>query len=69
MKNQLTNLNMVKEVAKKTPPKADPNCEHVKTGSKYQCTEIFNCCNCGGNDCGCGYCFSCKACDYCKENG
>ena len=31
------------------------------------CHDHFNCCDCGGNDCGCGYCFSCNACDYCKS--
>ena len=32
------------------------------------CSDFFNCCDCGGNDCGCGYCWSCKACDNCKED-
>lgn len=27
--------------------------------------EMYNCCDCGGTDCGCGYCFSCNACDDC----
>lgn len=31
------------------------------------CHDHYNCCDCGGNDCGCGYCFSCNACDYCKS--
>jgi len=29
------------------------------------CYDNFNCCDCGGNDCGCRYCFSCNACDKC----
>lgn len=29
------------------------------------CSEIYNCCDCGGNDCGCGYCWSCNACEDC----
>lgn len=29
------------------------------------CSEIYNCCDCGGSDCGCGYCWSCNACDDC----
>lgn len=29
------------------------------------CEEIYNCCDCGGNDCGCGYCWSCNACEDC----
>ncbi len=30
-----------------------------------KCSEMYNCCHCGGADCGCGYCFSCKACEHC----
>lgn len=29
------------------------------------CERMFDCCDCGGNDCGCCYCFSCNACDSC----
>lgn len=29
------------------------------------CSEIYNCCDCGGNDCGCAYCWSCNACEDC----
>jgi len=32
------------------------------------CRDLFNCCDCGGNECGCRECFSCNACDYCLEN-
>ena len=31
------------------------------------CHDHYNCCDCGGAECGCGYCFSCHACDYCKD--
>jgi hypothetical protein len=31
------------------------------------CSEIYNCCDCGGNDCGCRYCWSCNACEDCLE--
>lgn len=31
------------------------------------CGEQFNCCSCGGEDCGCAYCFDCQACEACKE--
>lgn len=31
------------------------------------CRDHYNCCDCGGEDCGCRYCFSCNACDYCKN--
>lgn len=35
---------------------------------KKDCYDRYNCCDCGGNDCGCAYCFSCNACDNCKED-
>lgn len=35
---------------------AVPDCE---------CESLFNCCDCGGNECGCRYCFSCNACEQC----
>ena len=32
------------------------------------CSYLYNCCNCGGNDCGCHYCFGCNACENCQED-
>jgi hypothetical protein len=32
------------------------------------CYELFDCCSCGDNDCGCRYCFDCNACDSCKDD-
>lgn len=32
------------------------------------CSELFNCCDCGGNGCGCSGCWSCKACENCLED-
>ncbi len=29
------------------------------------CDSHYNCCDCGGNNCGCAYCFSCRACSHC----
>lgn len=29
------------------------------------CAKRLNCCDCGGNDCGCRYCWSCNACEHC----
>lgn len=29
------------------------------------CEKLFNCCDCGGNSCGCRGCFSCNACEVC----
>lgn len=28
----------------------------------------WNCCNCGGESCGCAYCWDCHACEACKED-
>lgn len=42
------------------------NCKNEHVG--LTCEDMFNCCDCGGNDCGCGYCWSCNACDNCKED-
>jgi hypothetical protein len=28
----------------------------------------FNCCDCGGEGCGCAYCWSCRACDNCLND-
>ena len=32
------------------------------------CEDIYNCCDCGGNDCGCAYCWSCNACENCEND-
>lgn len=34
-------------------------------GENCNCEEIYNCCDCGGNDCDCHYCWSCNACEDC----
>lgn len=34
----------------------------------YECGDLFDCCDCGGNDCGCAYCFSCNACEECLDD-
>lgn len=31
------------------------------------CSALFNCCRCGGVDCGCRYCFDCNACENCQN--
>jgi hypothetical protein len=35
--------------------------------AQHDCYYMYDCCDCGGNDCGCPYCWSCNACDNCKE--
>lgn len=42
-------------------------CEMISFNHKTSCSDIYNCCNCGGNDCGCRYCFSCNACSRCLD--
>ena len=45
-------------------------CTHAKheNDARTHSEEHYNCCDCGGNDCGCAYCWSCNACEYCKNN-
>jgi len=38
-------------------------CIYVK--ENFDCERKFNCCDCGGNECGCAYCWSCNACENC----
>jgi hypothetical protein len=36
---------------------------------KYSCAERgLNCCNCGGEGCGCSYCWTCQACEACLHD-
>lgn len=42
--------------------------EYQGHNNKKTCTALFNCCDCGGNECGCIECFSCNACEYCLED-
>ena len=35
---------------------------------KYSCGDLYNCCACGGENCGCAYCFDCHACDNCRSD-
>ena len=39
-------------------------CEQLEYG-ECTCSEMYNCCDCGGVDCGCPYCWSCNACATC----
>ena len=35
------------------------------------CSAYYNCCDCGitdGEGCGCAYCWSCNACDFCLND-
>ncbi|MCG6459633.1 hypothetical protein K6U44_04060 [Vibrio parahaemolyticus] len=40
-------------------------CENINAENRHECTDLYNCCDCGGHHCGCRYCFSCNACDHC----
>lgn len=45
----------------------NPDCEELGVeGNTTECSDLYNCCDCGGNACGCRYCFSCNACDSCQ---
>jgi hypothetical protein len=44
------------------------SCEHASNG--MDCSDMYNCCDCGGdvdNGCGCAYCWSCNACESCLD--
>lgn len=36
--------------------------------NQKSCRDLFNCCDCGGNNCGCRECFSCNACECCATD-
>lgn len=42
--------------------------ECLNKTDKHDCSTLFNCCSCGGNDCGCPYCWDCNACENCLED-
>lgn len=42
-------------------------CERVQHGG-LECEKMYNCCDCGGNNCGCPYCWSCNACETCLND-
>ena len=42
-------------------------CENVRLGG-VPCERLYNCCDCGGNDCGCACCWSCNACEFCLND-
>lgn len=46
--------------------KVDANCLYLSSNSR-DCAYMYNCCSCGGVDCGCAYCFDCNACEHCKN--
>ena len=42
-------------------------CEnHAPSGAKVTCDDLYDCCDCGGSECGCAYCWSCNACSVCN---
>ena len=38
-------------------------CEYAS--NEGTCEDWYNCCDCEDGDCGCGYCWSCNACENC----
>lgn len=43
-------------------------CENLCSDAGMSCSELYNCCDCGGSDCGCAYCSSCNSCDFCLND-
>ena len=45
-------------------------CIHAENenDTRCYCDDYYDCCHCGGNDCGCAYCYSCNACEYCSNH-
>ena len=39
--------------------------DNTENRESCNCDEWYNCCDCGGVDCGCAYCWSCNACEDC----
>lgn len=39
---------------------------HDEELCENKCSKMFDCCDCGGNNCGCSGCWSCNACDNCQ---
>lgn len=56
--------NRVKELVQDI---LDNMCENLCGEVALDCSELYNCCDCGGNNCGCAYCWSCNACDECQS--
>lgn len=47
-------------------PQKLPACEN--SVDRFTCSELYNCCDCGGSGCGCRYCWSCNACETCMSS-
>lgn len=43
-------------------------CELPTDSDSSTCSDLYNCCSCGGANCGCAYCFDCNACDHCLSD-
>lgn len=43
----------------------DTECEEYD--GYADCSVRYNCCDCGGSGCDCPGCWSCNACDHCKN--
>jgi len=35
--------------------------------NECNCETMYDCCDCGGNECGCRGCWSCNACEDCLD--
>lgn len=55
------------EVNKKLYELSKCNQKSLSFGMFSDCHNGYTCCDCGGEGCGCGGCFSCNACEACVE--
>lgn len=47
------------------PTDQDEMCEEEAVGNR-SCSDQYDCCDCGTGECGCQYCWSCRACEVCN---
>ena len=59
-------MNIVEQKTEGLKQRKIIRCEYLFGGNTIPCREMYNCCDCGGNDCRCRYCFSCNACEICR---
>lgn len=41
------------------------SCEWLEETNGRDCSDLYDCCDCGGYGCDCSGCFSCNACEHC----
>lgn len=60
---------MTKEEIKAMAKAAGAGSAGLINNEPLTCEDMgYNCCNCGGEGCGCSYCWFCQACENCRED-